>query len=155
MTIPSNQIPNPGKVFFDHVSKTSVKCIFCYPRTEKGVVNGCVAQCPGRIRFVGFVDDPESPVHKLVKVFKVALPLHAEYGTEPNVYYIPPLSPPKIGTNGEVLNEPRIPISYLIGLFGPRVPEVLDILQIEMGKTRNGESSELLSLLNSNKRWKL
>ncbi len=34
-----------------------------------------------------------SPVYKLAKVYKVALPLHPEYRTMPMVWYIPPLSP--------------------------------------------------------------
>jgi len=32
------------------------KCIFCYPRLEKGEVNACAEQCPGRLRFVGLLD---------------------------------------------------------------------------------------------------
>ena len=34
-----------------------------------------------------------SPIHKLIKEFGVALPLHPEYRTMPMVWYIPPLSP--------------------------------------------------------------
>ena len=34
-----------------------------------------------------------SPIHALINVFKVALPLHPEYRTMPMVWYIPPLSP--------------------------------------------------------------
>lgn len=43
-----------------------------------------------RIRFVGFLDDEEGQVFKLVKKYKVALPLRADYGTVPNVHYVPP-----------------------------------------------------------------
>ena len=56
----------------------SQKCIFCYPRLEQGKVNACAAQCPGRLRFVGLLDDPESPVHKLVLKYHVALGLLPE-----------------------------------------------------------------------------
>jgi ethylbenzene hydroxylase subunit beta/complex iron-sulfur molybdoenzyme family reductase subunit beta len=77
----------------------------------------------------------------------VALPLHAEYGTQPNVYYVPPLSPPKVDADGNATDEPRIPTEYLISLFGPRVPEVLQKLQSERERTQRGETSELMDLL--------
>ena len=35
----------------------------------------------------------KSPVYKLAKEWKVALPLHPEYRTMPMVWYVPPLSP--------------------------------------------------------------
>ncbi|MCC6195363.1 MAG: hypothetical protein IT518_12925 [Burkholderiales bacterium] len=36
--------------------------------------------------------DEGSLVYKLVKKWQVAIPLHPEYGTQPNVYYVPPMS---------------------------------------------------------------
>ena len=63
-------------------AKVSQKCIFCFPRIEQGVANACARQCPGRVRFVGYRDDPEAPIWKLVDKWKVAIPLHPEYGTE-------------------------------------------------------------------------
>ena len=61
----------------------SQHCIGCFPRIEHGVAPACVRQCPGRAAFVGFLDDAGGPIHKLVEKWKVALPLHPEYGTEP------------------------------------------------------------------------
>src|SRR5574341_1335871 len=69
------------KIYFNHVRQIGQKCIFCYPRIEKGVAPACARQCPGRLRFVGFLDDESGPIHKLVKQWKVALPLHPEAGT--------------------------------------------------------------------------
>ena len=83
------------KIYFNHTRKISQKCIFCFPRVDMGVVPACARMCPGRVRFAGYLDDQEGPIYKLVKVWKVAIPLHPEYGTEPNVYYVPPLSPPR------------------------------------------------------------
>ncbi len=48
------------KIYFNELPGKAQKCIFCYPRIEKGEVNACAKQCPGRLRFVGFLDDPES-----------------------------------------------------------------------------------------------
>jgi nitrate reductase beta subunit len=70
-----------------------------------------------------------SPVYKLAKVYKVALPLHPEYRTMPMVWYIPPLSPivdalRETGNDAEemgnlfgALDSLRIPIEYLAELF--------------------------------------
>jgi complex iron-sulfur molybdoenzyme family reductase subunit beta len=86
-------------------------------------------------------------VYKLVKEWKVALSLRPDFGTGPNVYYIPPLSPPKFNDKGEVTNEPRIPIEYLKKLFGAEVENALKILQGEMEKKAKGEKSELMDIL--------
>jgi dimethylsulfide dehydrogenase subunit beta/complex iron-sulfur molybdoenzyme family reductase subunit beta len=135
------------KIYFNPLTKRSEKCIFCFPRVEQGLAPACARQCVGRIRFVGYLDDEESPVHMLVKKWKVALPLHAEFGTQPNVYYVPPLSPPKYDAEGRLTGEPRIPVEHLIDLFGSRVPEVLKLLEEEREKRRQGEDSELMDTL--------
>jgi anaerobic selenocysteine-containing dehydrogenase len=82
------------KIYFNHERGVANKCIFCLPRIEKGVATACSRQCPGRVRFMGYRDDQAAPVYKLVDHWKVAVPLHPEYGTEPNVFYVPPISPP-------------------------------------------------------------
>lgn len=135
------------KVFFDPERAVSTKCIFCFPRVEHGIPPACARQCPGRLRFVGFLDDPEGPIWKLVKKWKVALPLHPEYGTGPNVFYVPPLSPPKYGPGGQVLADERIPLAYLKTLFGEDVVHALDVLRAEREKRRHARRSELMDLL--------
>jgi ethylbenzene hydroxylase subunit beta/complex iron-sulfur molybdoenzyme family reductase subunit beta len=136
------------RIYFNHSLKRSQKCILCYPRLEQGVAPACFRQCPGRVRFIGYLDDEDSAVYKLVNVWKVAIRLHPEAGTEPNVYYVPPLSPPKFDDNGEVIEgSQRIPIEYLEKLFGPDVHRVLDLLKSEIEKTRRGEKSEMLDTL--------
>jgi Fe-S-cluster-containing dehydrogenase component len=84
------------KCIFDPKRQVSTKCIFCLPRVEEGVAPACARQCPGRLRFVGYLDDPHGPIWKLVHKWKVAIPLHPEFGTGPNVFYVPPMSPPKL-----------------------------------------------------------
>ncbi len=136
------------RIYFNPLKDTSQKCIFCFPRTEKGVAPACARQCPGRMRFVGYLDDEQGPVHKLVHEYGVALPLHSEYGTDPNVFYVPPLSPPRVDEEGRIAEEePRIPADYLRHLFGPRVDGVLAKLQDEIAKKQRGEGSELLDTL--------
>jgi ethylbenzene hydroxylase subunit beta/complex iron-sulfur molybdoenzyme family reductase subunit beta len=78
----------------------------------------------------------------------VALPLHPEYGTEPNVFYIPPVLPARL-TDDHNFDEaqPRVPTEYLESLFGPQVRPALDTLSREMAATRSGEKSELMDTL--------
>jgi DMSO reductase family type II enzyme iron-sulfur subunit len=135
------------KVYYNPMFQRSEKCIFCYPRIEQGLPPACAKQCVGRIRFVGYLDDKTSAVYKLVNEWKVALPLHSEFGTEPNVYYVPPSSPPKYDKHGKLTKERRIPDEYLISLFGPRVPEVLKILEREREKKQRGQTSDLMDIL--------
>ena len=52
------------KIYFNHQKKVAQKCIFCFPRIDEGVAPACARQCPGRIRFVGYRDDPGAPIHK-------------------------------------------------------------------------------------------
>lgn len=125
----------------------SEKCIMCFPRIEKGIPSACARQCVGRARWQGYLDDKESAVYKLVKLWKVALPLMPEKGTLPNVYYVPPLSPPKFDSSGKPTSEQRIPLSYLKKLFGPEVENALRALNAEMDKKASGRPSGLMDIL--------
>jgi len=138
-----------GKVYFNLQTQKSEKCIGCYPRVEKGEAPACVRQCSGRIRFWGYRDDKNGPVHKLIDQWKIALPLHGEYGTEPNVFYVPPLNvtPPPFEEDGRLSSAPRIPIADVEALFGPRTKEALAILGREMQKRREAKPSELTDIL--------
>ena len=94
------------------------------------------------------MDDESGPIHKLVNEWGVALPLHAEYGTGPNVFYVPPLAPYRLNEDGTIdYDTPRIPSDYLEGLFGPRVHEALGTLQSELETVRSGGTSEMLDTL--------
>ena len=136
------------KIYFNHATKVSQKCIFCFPRLEQGVAPACARQCPGRVRFVGYRDDENAPIWKLVEKWKVALPLHPEFGTEPNVFYVPPGAPASFDAEGRIdTGKPRIPNEYLVSLFGERVLDALQTLAEERAKAARGERSELMDLL--------
>ncbi|HXH23450.1 MAG TPA: 4Fe-4S dicluster domain-containing protein [Dehalococcoidia bacterium] len=104
------------KVMFNNTTGTSEKCIACYPKIEQGEQPQCVTSCIGRIRIAGFISPPgqvveDNPIDFLVKVRKVALPLYPQSGTEPNVYYIPPMHAPR---------------DYSRQLFGPGTDEAIE-----------------------------
>jgi nitrate reductase beta subunit len=90
-----------GKSLFRANHEVSEKCIGCYPKVERGKQTQCVENCIGKIRGQGFLTDPtkgepdpSNPIDFLVHVRKLALPLYPQFGTGPNVYYIPPINSP-------------------------------------------------------------
>ena len=135
------------KIYFNEEISKSEKCIFCYPRIEKGLPTACAQQCVGRIRWIGYRDDEAGPIHLLVEKYKVALPLHGEWGTQPNVFYVPPTSPSKYASDGRAMDEQRIPLEYLESLFGPTTSEALATLERERPATADGRDSELMATL--------
>ena len=118
------------KPMYRPTTRTTEKCVGCYPRIEgkdpalspDGVPleTRCMASCPGRIRLQGLVDvdkkgewkpDATNPIQYLVRERKVALPLYPQFGTEPNGFYIPPR---------------WVPRNYLVQMFGPGVETALE-----------------------------
>jgi len=107
------------KVMFNNETRVSEKCIACFPKIEQGFQPQCVTTCIGRIRIASFISkpdevDPRKPIDFLVKVKKVALPLYPQAGTEPNVYYIPPIHAPR---------------EYLHQMFGPAADAAVETYQ--------------------------
>jgi ethylbenzene hydroxylase subunit beta/complex iron-sulfur molybdoenzyme family reductase subunit beta len=136
------------KIYFNYARNVAQHCIMCFPRLEVEVAPACARQCPGRLVFVGSADDDESPIHKLVHQWEVALPLHPEFGTGPNIFYVPPLSPSRLHEDLSIDEEtPRIPPEYLESLFGPKVHAALDTMRRELARVRAGGQSELLDTL--------
>ncbi|MBI4368789.1 MAG: dehydrogenase [Elusimicrobia bacterium] len=112
----------------------SEKCIACYPLIEKGVAPRCVQTCIGKIRMAGFVHPPHqaeatNPIDYLVHEAKVALPLYPQFGTMPNVFYVPPI---------------HVELPYLRQMFGPKVDAA-----VETYKKRDPQLVGLLSLFGS------
>jgi nitrate reductase beta subunit len=109
------------KTHYRGTTRTTEKCIGCFPRVEGRDPQGkglpmqtrCMAACVGHIRLQGLVamnpdgtwkEDRYHPLYYLVHVARVALPLYPQFGTEPNGYYIPPR---------------WVPRPYLRQMFGP------------------------------------
>jgi len=116
------------KPMFNMYTRVSEKCIGCYPRVEgreplfpgAPVEPRCMVACVGKIRLQGLVrlnpdgswaEDRQHPLYYLVRVARVALPLYPQFGTQPNVYYIPPR---------------WVPRPYLRQMFGPGVDEAVE-----------------------------
>lgn len=103
------------KTFFNMVTRTSEKCIGCYPLLERGEQPRCVQTCIGKIRIQGWLSKPEearrdNPLDQIVYFKKLALPMYPQFGLEPNVYYIPPMN---------------VPREFLLQMFGPQADEAI------------------------------
>lgn len=99
------------KPMFRTYTGKSEKCIACFPGVEHNEQTQCVQNCIGRIRIFGFKNPwnspkEDNPIDYLVHIKKIALPLYPQFGTEPNVYYIPPI---------------HVPEKFTYQLFGPGV----------------------------------
>lgn len=70
-----------------HQKNVVEKCTFCYQRLARGEQPACITACPGRARFFGDLDDPDSEVSKLL-CERSHKQLLAERGTKPSVYYL-------------------------------------------------------------------
>lgn len=105
------------KSMFRAYTGKSEKCIACYPAVEEGKQTHCVQNCIGKIRMFGFLsnaDNPkkDNPIDYLVHVLKIALPLYPQFGTGPNVYYIPPI---------------HVPEEFTKQLFGPASKQAVEL----------------------------
>ena len=117
------------KTMFNAVDARTQKCIACYPRLEAGEIPRCMAACVGCIRLPGWISTPQearpdNPLDYLVHVRKIALPLYPQFGTEPNVYYVPPRWAPR---------------PFLLQMFGPGAVEAI--------QTRTNPDRELFAVL--------
>jgi nitrate reductase beta subunit len=116
------------KTMYRGNTRTSEKCIGCYPRVEgsdpesegQPMETRCMSACIGQIRMQGLVslkddgtwaEDRQNPLYYLVHVAQVALPLYPQFGTQPNGYYIPPR---------------WVPRDYLRQMFGPGVDRAIE-----------------------------
>jgi nitrate reductase beta subunit len=95
------------KVMYRPNTRTSEKCIGCYPRIEgkdpelcpdgAPIETRCMSVCVGKIRLQGLIKigpdgrwekRPDNPLYFLIRERQVALPLYPQFGTEPNGFYI-------------------------------------------------------------------
>ena len=72
-----------------HIAGVVEKCTFCKNLIDRGEVPACMDLCPGRARYWGDLDDPESAVSKAIQGREVHK-LRENAGTAPNVYYLLP-----------------------------------------------------------------
>lgn len=70
-----------------HVAGVVEKCTFCANRLARGEEPACMEHCPGRARYWGDLDDPDSDVSRAI-AGRPTVRLLEDKGTEPSVYYL-------------------------------------------------------------------
>lgn len=110
------------KSMFNTTTRRSEKCVACYPKIEKGLTTQCIEQCIGKIRLQGWINPPDkaeedNPIDYLIHVRKVALPFFPQFGTMPNIYYIPAIT---------------VPVDFLSQIFGPGSAEAVRVYRDEL-----------------------
>jgi Fe-S-cluster-containing dehydrogenase component len=73
--------------FFHPVHNVVDKCTFCYHRITKGFKTACIDACAFGVRKIGYLNDPDSEVFKIINTQRVEV-LKPEYGNQPHVFYI-------------------------------------------------------------------
>ena len=86
---PHDATEEPNRLVYtqDRPAGVVEKCTFCAQYGQQGIEPACIRACPGKARFFGDLDDPESEVGKLIRT-KTVYRLREDYGTNPKVYYI-------------------------------------------------------------------
>jgi nitrate reductase beta subunit len=128
------------KSIFNPAEGVSQKCVGCYPKTEEGKAPQCFENCLGKIRLHGYINTPDeanvgdprqervNPIDYLVHEKGIAKPLYPQFGLEPNVYYIPPIT---------------APTEYLTQMFGPGVADAVEMYR----DVRDGQEPAVNGLL--------
>ncbi|MGH7388165.1 MAG: 4Fe-4S dicluster domain-containing protein [Candidatus Rokuibacteriota bacterium] len=74
-------------LYIDPDTHTAAKCHYCAHRVEAGLAPACVIVCPEQAIVAGDLDDPASPVARLVAREQVQV-RKPEQGTRPKVFYL-------------------------------------------------------------------
>lgn len=76
--------PAPYEAYGVQRSNVAEKCIFCEGRLAEDKDPACVVNCPGRARYFGDLEDPESPVSQFLSAHPEAVRVD-----ESAFYYLP------------------------------------------------------------------
>jgi Fe-S-cluster-containing dehydrogenase component/formate-dependent nitrite reductase membrane component NrfD len=74
-------------LYIDPATNTAAKCHYCAHRVEVGLEPACVIVCPERAIVAGDLDDPASPIARLVATEQTQV-RKPEQGTRPKVFYL-------------------------------------------------------------------
>ncbi|HEU5197967.1 MAG TPA: 4Fe-4S dicluster domain-containing protein [Methylomirabilota bacterium] len=74
-------------LYIDPDTNTAAKCHYCAHRVEVGLEPACVIVCPEQAIIAGDLDDPRTPIARLVALEQVDV-RKPEQGTRPKVFYV-------------------------------------------------------------------
>ncbi|MBI2852810.1 MAG: nitrate reductase subunit beta [Chloroflexi bacterium] len=102
-----------------------------------------------------------SPIYKFVKDWELALPLHAEFRTLPNLFYVPPLLPVINATKKGVyeiaetdyfgaIESARVPMKYMASLFSAGNEEIVKKVLKKLIAVRSHRQSKKVGNISEN-----
>jgi Fe-S-cluster-containing dehydrogenase component/formate-dependent nitrite reductase membrane component NrfD len=74
-------------LYIDPDTHTAAKCHYCAHRVEVGLAPACVVVCPEQAIVAGDLDDPSTPIARLVATEQVQV-RKPEQGTRPKLFYL-------------------------------------------------------------------
>jgi Fe-S-cluster-containing dehydrogenase component len=81
-----------GAIIANEKACTAEKCNLCVHRIDEGLEPFCVICCEGQAIYFGNLNDPEDKAGRLARSDTV-FQLLPEHGTDPSVFYCPPMEP--------------------------------------------------------------
>ncbi|HET7343319.1 MAG TPA: 4Fe-4S dicluster domain-containing protein [Methylomirabilota bacterium] len=107
-------------LYIDPATNTAAKCHYCAHRVEVGLEPACVIVCPEQAIIAGDLDDPRTPIARLVAREQVQV-RKPEQGTRPKVYYV--------GADASAL-APSLQRPQASFVFGQRPAAERDLIQM-------------------------
>src|SRR5437588_12263593 len=107
-------------LYIDPTTNTAAKCHYCAHRIEVGLEPACVIVCPEQAIIAGDLDDPRTPIARLVAREQVEV-RKPEQGTRPKVYYV--------GAESSALS-PALQRAAPSFVFGQRPAAERDLIQM-------------------------
>ena len=121
-------------LYIDPDTNTAAKCNYCAHRIEVGLEPACVIVCPERAIIAGDLDEPSSPIARLVAREQVEV-RKAEQGTKPKVYYV--------GAESSGLT-PQLQRPAATYMWGERPPAEADLVRmVAAAQARDGDDGAL------------
>ncbi len=107
-------------LYIDPNTNTAAKCNYCAHRVEVGLEPACVVVCPAQAIVAGDLDDPRTPIARLVAREQVEV-RKPEQGTRPKVYYV--------GADSSALT-PSLQRPATTFMFGQRPAAEADLMRL-------------------------
>jgi formate-dependent nitrite reductase membrane component NrfD len=107
-------------LYIDPNTNTAAKCNYCAHRVEVGLEPACVIVCPEQAIIAGDLDDPRTPIARLVAREQVDV-RKPEQGTRPKVFYV--------GADTSALT-PSLQQPAMSYVFGQRPAAELDLVRM-------------------------
>jgi Fe-S-cluster-containing dehydrogenase component/formate-dependent nitrite reductase membrane component NrfD len=121
-------------LYIDPTTNTAAKCNYCAHRVEVGLEPACVIVCPETAIIAGDLDDPRTPIARLVAREQVDV-RKPEQGTRPKVFYV--------GAETSALTPPmqRPAVSFMFGQRPAAEADLVRMVAAVQAEERGGDGA--------------